>query len=76
MRLQDILPVHLEEVVTMVLCYHGFYCRHRKVLVESLGLLAVIREKLLSAGQPVSIAMFNTLFEVSRHVCDLEEGRK
>ena len=30
-----------------------------------MGLFSVVREKLLSAGQPVTIAMFNTLFEVS-----------
>ena len=41
------------------------YCRHRRTLIESIGLFTVIREKLLSAGEPVSIAMFNTLFEVS-----------
>lgn len=41
------------------------YCRHRRTLIESVGLFTVIREKLLSAGEPVSIAMFNTLFEVS-----------
>ena len=35
-------------------------------------LLAVVREKLLSAGQPVTIAMFNTLFEVS---CDASHWR-
>ena len=32
--------------------------------MQSVGLFSVIREKLLSAGQPVTIAMFNTLFEV------------
>lgn len=41
------------------------YRRHRQTLIESVGLFTVIREKLLSAGEPVSIAMFNTLFEVS-----------
>lgn len=41
------------------------YCRHRRTLIESVGLFTVIKEKLLSAGEPVSIAMFNTLFEVS-----------
>lgn len=32
-----------------------------------MGLFSVVREKLLSAGQPVTIAMFNTLFEVREH---------
>ena len=34
--------------------------------MHSVGLFSVIREKLLSAGQPVTIAMFNTLFEVKK----------
>ena len=41
-----------------------FFARQQRLLIESVGLFAVIREKLLSAGQPVSVAMFNTLFEV------------
>lgn len=36
--------------------------------MQSVGLFSVIREKLLSAGQPVTIAMFNTLFEVKAHM--------
>ena len=36
--------------------------------MQSVGLFSVIKEKLLSAGQPVTVAMFNTLFEVVR-VC-------
>lgn len=39
--------------------------RERQTLLESDGLLAVINEKLLSSGQPISIPMFNTLFQVS-----------
>ena len=39
-------------------------CRQQEVLVHSFGLFSVVREKLLSSGQPVTIAMFNTLFEV------------
>ena len=34
------------------------------MLLESEGLLTVMKEKLLSAGQSLSIPMFNTLFEV------------
>lgn len=33
--------------------------------MSTVELLAVVREKLLSAGQPVTVAMFNTLYEVS-----------
>lgn len=39
--------------------------RERQTLLESDGLLAVVNEKLLSSGQPISIPMFNTLFQVS-----------
>lgn len=39
--------------------------RERQILIESDGILAVIKEKLLSSGQPVSVPMFNTLFQVS-----------
>jgi len=49
----------------LLILYNVFCCRHRQTLIQSVGLFTVIREKLLSAGEPVSIAMFNTLFEVS-----------
>ena len=40
--------------------------------MQSVGLFSVIREKLLSAGQPVTIAMFNTLFEVKAHTAHVK----
>ena len=47
---------------------HGVvtYCRHQQQLLHTTHILAVVREKLLSSRQPVTTAMFNTLFEVSR----------
>ena len=47
--------------------------RQQSSLIETLGLFAVIREKLLSAAQPVTMAMFNTLFEVIYSVLNFKQ---
>ena len=51
------------------------WCRELQPLLSSVELLAVVKEKLLSAGQPVTIAMFNTLFEVSLCTCHMSARR-
>jgi hypothetical protein len=53
----------------MFLLYYLCLYREVQYLLTSVELLAVVREKLLSAGQPVTIAMFNTLFEVMLLYC-------
>ncbi len=58
---------YIELTGDRLLCYPALLStlsRELQHLVEEMDLLAVVREKLLSAGQPVTIGIFNGLFEV------------
>ena len=49
---------------TLTQCFNPI--RERESIIEKDGYFVVVKEKLLSSGQPVTIPMFNTLLQVRR----------